>query len=148
MVTEQDLNLRHFIYQHFVESGLPPEPIAVQQAFGLEQQTVEDIYRRLHDGHFIFLEPGQSQVRIAAPFSAVPTDYQVWINEQLYWANCGWDILGIPAAMKQDAHMEARLPDSNEVIHLAIENGRVRHHGEVVRFPSPVRQWYDDLIDT
>ena len=87
-------------------------------------------------------------MRIAAPFSAIRTGYEVWVGERRYWANCAWDILGIPAALQCDAQMVATLPDNREQARLEIKRGQVQHQGEVVRFPNPVKRWYDDLIDT
>jgi hypothetical protein len=38
--------------------------------------------------HAIFLEPGTAQIRMATPFSAVPTPFTVTAEGITYWANC------------------------------------------------------------
>ncbi|MBI5666959.1 MAG: hypothetical protein HZC41_03055 [Chloroflexi bacterium] len=148
VLSEQDWQIRHFIYQFFVEHGRPP---AIQETgghFSLDDEEARQVYHRLHQRHTIFLEPGTDRIRIANPLSAVPTSYRVVINNRTLWANCAWDSLGIPAMLNADAQIEARHPLSGEPVRYAVTAGELQADAGVVHFSLPARAWYDDLIHT
>ncbi len=147
-VSNTDLAIRTFVYQHFVQEAWPPSAAECAARLDLPVAEVNNSYQRLHDHHFFFLEPGTSIIRMANPFSAVPTQFQVQIGPMVYWANCAWDMLGVPAALHQDAVITAVYEDTEETAVITVENGQVQHEGGVVHFPLPVRQWYDDLVFT
>jgi len=96
----------------------------------------------------LYLEPGTSAIRMAFPFSAIPTQFKVKDGQKEWWANCAWDSLGIPAALNRDVEIEAMYPDSSEHVKFQVRNGSVDEKNHVVYFPLPFRQWYDDLIFT
>ena len=113
-----------------------------------EKDKVRDSFHKLHTRHMIFLEPGKDTIRMANPFSAIPTRYRVLSGEKKWWANCAWDFLGIPAVLKMDAQIEARYPDSQQTVALQVKDGVVDGKNHLIYFPLPCRQWYDDLIFT
>ncbi len=143
-----DLTIRHFIYQYLVREARPPSTLETAEAFNLTESEAKTAYQRLHDHHFLFLDPGTTNIRMANPFSAIPTKFKVQIGQVSYWANCAWDMLGIPAALQKDAVIEAVYEDTQERATLTVTDGQVQHQDGVVHFPLPVRQWYDDLILT
>jgi hypothetical protein len=69
--------IRTFIYRTFAETAQPPAIDAVAQHFDLSLAQVEEIYLELDRRHAFFLEPGTLEIRIANPFSAVPTNFPV-----------------------------------------------------------------------
>jgi hypothetical protein len=143
-----DLEIRHFVYRYFVDEMRPPTVGETAVSFHLPLADAQASYQRLHDGHFFFLAPGTTDILMANPFSAVPTNYRAHAGSKSYWANCAWDMLGIPAALHQDARMEAVYEDTRERVELVVENGEVTPVEGIVHFPLPVRRWYDDLILT
>jgi len=143
-----DLRIRHFVYQHFVREARPPLAAETATQFDLSVEETQNSYQRLHDDHFFFLEPGTTTIRMANPFSAIPTRFKVQVGPMAYWANCAWDMLGIPAALHQDAAIEANYEDTGETAVLTITNGKLQPGDGVIHFPLPVQQWYDDLILT
>ncbi|MCA9955588.1 MAG: hypothetical protein KC434_12755 [Anaerolineales bacterium] len=147
-VNALDLQIRHFVYQHFVREARPPSVAETAVHFHLPETTIKNSYQRLHDNHFFFLEPGTLDIRMANPFSALPTKFRVQVGHVAYWANCAWDMLGIPAALHQDAVIEAEYEDGGGTAVFIITNGQLHHSGGVIHFPLPVQQWYDDLILT
>jgi hypothetical protein len=102
----------------------------------------------LNQNHFFFLDPGTTNIRMANPFSAIPTQFTVQVAQKSYWANCAWDMLGIPAAMREDATIRAIYEDTQETTVITVKDGQFHHNGGLVHFPLPARQWYDDLILT
>lgn len=148
VLSEQDWQIRHFIYQFFVENGRPPSVQETGQQFSLADEEVRQVYHRLNQRHTVFLEPGTNQIRIANPLSAVPTLYQVMLDNRTLWANCAWDSLGIPAMLNTDARIETRNPLSGEPVRYAVRSGELQADTGLVHFSLPVREWYDDLIHT
>lgn len=143
-----DLAIRHFVYEHFVDHTSPPSVEETAQAFDLTIDEAKAVYDRLHQNHFFFLEPGTTDIRMANPLSAVPTKFKVHLGGKSYWANCAWDMLGIPAMLQAEATIEAIFEDTQETAVITVKDDQIHHAGGVVHFPLPVRQWYDDLILT
>jgi hypothetical protein len=141
-------SVRAYVYGHFAATARPPTADETAAHFRLAASRAVDAYRELHQRHALFLEPGTASIRMANPFSAVPTGFRVQAQGLSYWANCAWDALGIPAALHQDADIEATCADSRRPIELAVRNARVIDNGERIHFPLPFHRWYDDLVFT
>lgn len=140
--------IRHFIYSHLVDTTLPPSVDETARHFNISIEETGALYKELADHHAIFLEPETYTVRMAWPFSAIPTDFKVRANGKTYFANCAWDMLGIPAALHSDATIEAVCTESNETVQLQIKNGEVSDSSLLVHFLLPFSRWYDDLVYT
>ncbi len=148
--TSPDLlwQVRTFIYRAFAETTQPPDIRDVARHFQLGREDLEAVYRELDNRHAFFLEPGTLDIRIANPFSAVPTDFVVEANGKRYWANCGWDALGIPAALHADARITATCAQSDAPIEFTVQNGTLAPTSAVVHFVVPFSRWYEDMIFT
>ena len=157
--------VRHFVYNHFADTTLPPSIEDTSRHFNISTEEAGDYYKELHKRHAFYLEPETTSVRMAWPFSAIPTDFKVQANGKTYYANCAWDMLGIPAALHTDAVIDAVCTESNESVQLEIKNGNIAPAavpggGEsaqngyaassslLVHFPLPFVRWYDDLVFT
>ena len=141
-------DVRAFVYQHFALSAQPPSIEETATRFQISAKQAVVIYEELHSRHALFLDRDTLTIRMANPFSGVPTTFRVRTQKAAYWANCAWDALGIPAALHCDATIEATCPESRQSIDLSVHNARVTSHGEVVHFLVPFRRWYDDLLFT
>ena len=142
--------IRAHIYGHFAATTRPPTAAAISHAFAISPAAEEEALLALHDRHAHFLEPGTTAIRLANPFSAVPTPYRVVAGGLTYTANCAWDSFGIPAALgAADARLESVCAATGRPIVLHLTGGRLGRDGpEVVHFLVPFRHWYDDLIHT
>ena len=143
-----DWTVRSFVYRYILEHERPPTIVETASGLGIEPDRARAAYHRLDRRHALFLDPGSDTVRMAHPFSGLPTPFRVHANGHAYWANCAWDMLGIPAALHADAAIDAVYAEDGQPARLAVEGDRVRGHGEVVHFPVPFRAWYDDLVFT
>jgi hypothetical protein len=137
--------IRYFIYQHFTSATLPPTFAETAERFHLSLDETRAVYHDLNQRDAIYLEPGKANIRMAFPFSAVPTPFRVHTLIKSYWANCAWDSLGIPAALQCDAIIEAACAGSREPLTLIVRDARLFAHGECAHFLLPFRQWYDNL---
>jgi hypothetical protein len=147
-LSEQDRDIRHFVYRYWVDHGAPPAPDDAAQCCALSGAEVRAALRRLHEQHALLLAPDGATIRMANPLSAVATPYRVYANGRWLWANCAWDSLGIPAMLHSDARIEATDAHTGAPTTYAVEGGvLVGGHG-IVHFTLPFRRWYDDLIHT
>jgi len=147
-ITAFDLEIRYHIYRFFAENCRAPTYPEIASLLNTESGGVQDSFHKLHAQHMIFLERGTDTIRIANPFSAIPTRFKVRSGQKEWWANCAWDTLGIAAALRIDIQIQASCPDIQEVVELWVEKGAVDGKNHVVHFPLPCREWYDDLVFT
>ena len=159
--------IRHFVYNHFADTTHPPSVDETAQHFNISTEEAGEYYKELHKRHAFFLELEKLSVRIANPFSGIPTDFKIHANGKTYYANCAWDMLGIPAALHTDAVIEAVCTESNEPVQLEIRDGQImKSRSEakwtkpqspsyqstesqlLIHFPLPFARWYDDLVFT
>jgi hypothetical protein len=135
-----DLELRRQVYRLFVELGRAPTREELGGA------GVDDGLRRLHDAHALVLHPGTTEIRMANPFSAVPTPHRVECDGRSWYANCAWDALGIPAALHADGRVESECADCGKPVELEVRDGRLARGADlVVHFLVPARRWWDDI---
>ncbi len=142
--------IRHFVYQHFADTTRAPSVDETARHFNLSTQEATDYYKELHNRHALFLNLESMTVRMANPFSGIPTDFKVHANGKTYYANCAWDMLGIPAALHTDAVIEAVCTESGEKVKIEIHEGNLRFSIDDLRvhFPLAFSRWYDDLTFT
>ena len=143
-----DWAVRVFVYNYILEHERPPSVAETATGLNIALERAQTAYEWLNQKHALFLEPGSSTIRIANPFSGIPTDFRVQVNSHSYWANCAWDSLGVLAALHSDGQIEAKCTDTQEAVTLRVEGGQVHGQGEIVHFPLPFQHWYDDLILT
>ena len=72
-----DWEVRSLVYGQFVETGLPPTVELIAEGMGVEARQVRAAYERLHERHALFLDSETSEVRMAFPFSGIPTPFRV-----------------------------------------------------------------------
>jgi hypothetical protein len=137
--------IRYFIYQHFTSATLPPTLVETADRFHLTLDETQTVYQELHRRDAIYLESDKASIRMAFPFSAVPTPFRVHTLIKSYWANCAWDSLGIPAALQCDAIIETTCAENQQPITLFVRDAQLFAHGECAHFLLPFRQWYDNL---
>lgn len=150
-IEDLDWQARTAFYTLLVAEGRAPTIPELAATLHCSTERVELALLRLHQRHALFLEPapGPIAVRMANPFSMIPTPFRVTAAGRMFWANCAWDMLGIPAALHADADIEAQFADAtDDPVTMRIRDGQLEAHGEVVHFPLPFRAWYDDLIRT
>jgi hypothetical protein len=140
--------IRHFVYQHFADTTHPPSVDETAAHFSISTKEASEYYKELNSRHALFLDLETLTVRMANPFSGIPTDFKVHADGKTYYANCAWDMLGIPAALHTDAVIEAICTESNKSVQLEIRDGQITNYDLLIHFPLPFSHWYDDLTFT
>ncbi|THB81420.1 MAG: hypothetical protein D3926_02090 [Desulfobacteraceae bacterium] len=82
-----DAKIRHYIYQRFIDSTLPPTTEDTARHFNQPISCVEDSFDRLAQAHQIALAPGSHSIWMAHPFSGIPTNHVTRIGSKTYWGN-------------------------------------------------------------
>jgi len=144
-----DRAVRLEIYRFFLQHGRPPTPGEAAASCRLSLDDARQAYERLQAGRVIVLAPGRHEILMAAPLSAVPTRFEVGLEDgRRYWGNCVWDALGIPAMLGANAKIGARCGCCDELLRLEIRDGRLLRKDGIVHFGVPARAWWDDIVFT
>ena len=144
----RDLRLRNLTYRLFVELGRAPSADEATEAAGLARAEVVGGWRRLHDAHALVLEPDAPRIRMANPFSAVPTPYRVEAAGRSWYGNCAWDAFGICAALHVDGRVETDCPDCGEPVAVEVRGGRPDDESLLFHCLVPAAHWWDDIVFT
>lgn len=143
-----DLVLRNLTYRRFVESGAAPSTADMARAAAITRSEVVDAWRRLHDQHALVLNAERTEIRMANPFSAVPTAYRVRSRSRFWYANCAWDAFGVCAALHEDGEIESSCPDCGEPISVAVRAERPSRGDLLFHCLVPARSWWNDIVFT
>lgn len=143
-----DIALRNETYRAFVTLGRAPSAGEVAVVMTSTAAGVLEGWRRLHDDHALVLDAAGTEIRMANPFSAVPTAYRVRASDRWWYANCAWDAFGICAALKSDGRIEASCPDCGESLAVAVEGGHPDEPSLLFHCLLPARRWWDDIVFT
>jgi len=139
--------VRFQVYKHFLTVGRGPTRPEVADVLALPLPDVEAAYQRLAAGKALVLQKN-GEVLMAEPFSAVPTAFMVEIGTRMWWGNCIWDALGIPAMLKEDARVVTTCGCCNEAMTLEVQGGALLKIPGVVHFALPAREWWKDVVFT
>jgi len=165
-----DVRSKVAVYAHFAETGRPPSPDEVaariarapEAAGGVDAARVKESYVRLRAQRVLVLEEDGVSIRMAPPFSGVPTQHVVEAGGIRYFANCAWDSLGIPAALHKPATVHSRCEQSLAPFDLEVGlDGPVGFPPPAAGGPGvldrdewvfhclvPASKWWDDIVFT
>ena len=144
---ERDRELRNLTYRRFVELGRAPRLAELAGELAIEADDLAASWRRLHDEHALVLDP-DGEIRMAAPFSAMPTPHRVRAAGRSWFANCAWDAFGVCVALGSDGAVSSACPDCGEPIEIAFREGRADPDEHVVHLLVPAARWWDDIAFT
>jgi Alkylmercury lyase len=145
---ELDSEVRAAVYQHFATHGQSPSVHIVSALLGCSEDDVRAAFARLREKRVLLLEPDGETIRMAPPFSGVPTQHTVTTASQTYFANCAWDALGIPAALHQDAIVRSSCGESGAPLRLAVSQEGPEPSSWVFHCQVPAAKWWENLIFT
>ena len=145
---EGDLALRSLTYGLFVGLGRAPTASEAADAGELTVAEVVCGWHRLHEQHAIVLNPATAEIRMANPFSAVPTAYRVRADGRWWYANCAWDAFGICAALHADGRIETSCPDCGETLNVEVRDEKPDVETLLFHCLVPAAHWWDDIVFT
>ena len=145
---EFDTQVKLAIYGHFAETGQRPSPEEIAERTGSSVEETIDAYQRLGAQRLLVLEADGSSIRMAPPFSGVPTQHVVEIGANRYFANCAWDAFGVPAALHKSATIHSRCEQSGEPFLLEVDAQRPEPSTWLFHCLVPAAKWWDDIVFT
>ena len=139
--------LRIFVYDVLLASGRPPSVAEIAARFAESTDDVRAAMKDVRIGKTLLVHPGSGEVWMAGPFSAAPTPYRVVGRGRSWWANCAWDMLGIPIIAGESVDIDAMCTDCGAPMHIHVDvrAGPDPDVAALVHFLVPARRWYEDI---
>ena len=147
-MSPDDLRLRNETYRLFVDLGRAPTAGEVATVLGTSDGEVQAGWLRLHAGHALVLDEDGATIRMANPFSAVPTPFRVEAAGKTWYANCAWDAFGICAALHTDGRIETICRDCGDSLEIEVRDGRSDDEKLLFHCLVPAASWWDDIVFT
>ena len=148
MSAETDVQVKVAIYREFAETGRAPGCERIAARAGLSPDRVRDSLQSLRAQRLLFLEPDGATIRMAPPFSGVPTYHVVEAGGVEYYANCAWDSLGILAALKRPGRVRSRCAQSGEPLDLVVGERGPEPSTWLFHCLVPAVGWWEDIVFT
>ena len=143
-----DTSVKVALYRATAESGSPPSLEAVAEKVRATPAAIKEAYARLRASRLLLLEPDGFTIRMAPPFSGVPTQHHVIVDGVDYYANCAWDALGIPAALHKPATVLSRCEQSREPLRLEVALDGPPPSDWLFHCLVPASSWWEDIVFT
>jgi Alkylmercury lyase len=143
-----DAQTKLAIYRHFAETGQRPWLEVVAETVGSDVSNVREAYLRLRAQRVLVLQPDGVSIRMAPPFSGVPTQHIVTVDGTRYFANCARDSFGIPAALHRPGWVHSRCEQSGEPLNLEIGLEGPPPCDWFFHCLVPAAKWWDDIVFT
>jgi hypothetical protein len=145
---EFDLEVKLAVYHHFAASGTRPSAAQIAESVESDVPSVREAFGRLRRQRVLVLEADGESIRMAPPFSGVPTQHVVSADGNSYFANCAWDALGIAAALHEPATVRSRCEHSLMPLRLEVSTAGPEESDWLFHCPVPAAQWWDDIVYT
>jgi Alkylmercury lyase len=145
---ELEVSVKVAIYEHFAAVGTRPSAAEVAARVGIRAAQALEIFAQLRARRVLVLEADGESIRMAPPFSGVPTQHRVTSGGVSYYANCAWDALGIPAALHRWATVHSRCEQSLEPLELAVSDRGPEASDWLFHCVVPAARWWDDIVFT
>jgi hypothetical protein len=144
-----DQRIRHRIYSALAQGAPAPTAASLATAFGLPAVEVRGGLERLHAAHLLVLDEETREVRMAPPFSSVPTAYRVERQDTRWDANCAWDALALTRLLQlREARVVDRGGNEREGRIVNVVGGELVEKDGVISIPRPAWRWWEDIVFT
>ena len=141
-----DQEVRCYVYDYVMREGMLPSVAGTATGLGQSFEQVAAAFRRLAHAHMLVLQPGTGEIRMANPFSAVPTSFKAHAGGHTLYGNCIWDGLGIFAMLHQDGRLETSCGCCGTALPVTITGGTLNAPEGVAHFAIPAAHWWDDIV--
>lgn len=145
-IEETDLRVRAAVYDSAMSRTRPSTARELSEGLDLPLDEVRASLERLASAKALVLQPESREVLMANPFSAVPTPFAVLAADRLYFGNCVWDALGIPAMLGCAGRVETSCACCGEAMSLEVRDQSLQACEGLVHFAVPARRWWEDIV--
>ena len=108
-----DREVRIAIARSIKTRGKIPTIASVAADLDVDVTTVDGSFARMIEGRVFIPRKGSHEIWAYDPFCVGPTDFFVTAGGRVWFGICGWDALGIPAALGEDGVVETHCADCN-----------------------------------
>ena len=143
-----DVSVKLEIYRVIADTGKAPTIAQVAARLDSTTVAIREAFQRLFAKRLLVLEPDAFEIRMAPPFSAVPTPFAVSAAGQSDFANCVWDAYGIAAALHQDVNVSTSCGCCGQPMTLAVRESAPAQTPGLAHFAVPAAHWWDDIVYT
>ena len=141
--------VRVHVIRSVMDAAVVPSAQETAAALGISEGQAVEAYRQLAEGHVYVLEPADpTRLRMANPFSAVPTPFEVEVAGKRYYGNCVWDALGVVSLLGGNGAVKTTCPDCGAPMTLVVADRQLVRKEGVVHFSVPAAHWWDDIVYT
>jgi hypothetical protein len=143
-----DAAARTQIYEHIFETGRIPRLPELAVALAQPEAETRAALQRLADAHMLVLAPDSDEIVMANPFSAVASPFAVTVEGRLYYANCIWDALGIPAMLNRVGVINTSCGCCGYPLQVTVSGGTATANAPdaLAHFALPAARWWNDII--
>jgi len=145
---DPDLAVQLDVYRSTAASGRVPAAAEVAARHALTLEQLRGTYARIAARRLLVLEPDGLTIRMAPPFSGVPTQHRVRVDGTEYFANCAWDALAIPAALHRAGEVRSRCEQSGEPLVLPVGVDGPAPSDWLFHCEVPAARWWTDIVYT
>jgi hypothetical protein len=143
-----DIDVKLSIYRTISATGQVPTAQAVADSLEVPRTDVLGAFARLGAQRLLALTPDRESIRMAPPFSAVPTQHRVQSGGVEYFANCAWDALGIPAALHRPGVVLSRCEQSRTPLRLEVAESGPAASDWLFHCQVAAAKWWHDIVFT
>jgi len=145
---DPDTRIKVAIYAFTAERGRVPATAELAELVGLAVAELPPALARLRERRLLLLEADGVTIRMAPPFSGVPTQHRVWSEGVEYFANCAWDALGVCAALRRPGEVRSRCEQSGAPLRLTVGREGPEPSDWLFHCEVPAARWWSDLVYT
>ena len=148
MTIDLHQHVRNVVYGHLADTGRPPVLDDIAQQLDAPKDAVADALKENAERHFLVLNTDGRSIRMASPFSGVPTPHVIESDGVRYFANCGWDAFGVVAALGRSGTIHSRCEQSKVPLELTVDADGPPPSEWVFHSELPAAMWWQDIIYT
>jgi len=116
-----DRRVREAIASSIRRRGAVPKIAQVAVDMKTDGGAVQASFDRMIAAHVFVPQRDSSEIYSYNPFCAEKTDFRVRSDGREWWALCGWDALGIPAALGAAGRVETTCLDCGEAVVIDVD---------------------------
>ena len=116
-----DRHVREAIASSIRRRGSVPAIAQIATDTHADESTVRASFDRMIATHVFIPKRESSEIYAYNPFCSERTDFRVRSDGREWWALCGWDALGIPAALGAAGTVETLCVDCGESVVIDVD---------------------------
>ena len=136
------------IYDWIAQTTVVPAAQQLATDCGLSLEAARDAMDQLESLRLLVLDKATREIRMAPPFSAVPTQHRAVVRNQSYTANCVWDAFGVVAALGGTGIVETASGGSGTPLRIPVTDSRPAPVPCVFHYAVPAARWWQDIVFT